>query len=137
MLKLSAVLVCVYASFIIHASEEKIRGVLEKTAKGDACAQLTDALNEIYYVSKSDAAEKMIAEYVGKNVKVQLTGTIENKPNEPYGYINLKEVAPFVAKLPPAPPPPPVTEKKEEPKKEEPKKEEVKKDEPKKSDDKK
>lgn len=103
-------------SLAAQAGEEKIRGVLEKTVKLDACAQMTDALNEMYYVAKTDAAEKMVAEYVGKNQKVVLIGTIESKPNESVPFINLKSVELYTPKLPPAPlpPAPPVTEKKEE-----------------------
>ena len=56
---------------------EKIRGVLEKTVKPGACAQITDALSEIYYVVKSDEAEKAIEKYVGKNEKVEISGTVE------------------------------------------------------------
>ena len=55
--------------------EERIRGVLEKTAKEGALAQITDALKEIYYVSKSDAAEKLCKDLIGK--RVVLTGTVE------------------------------------------------------------
>jgi len=117
----TAIVVCVMAFGYVRAGEEKIRGVLEKTAKPEACAQISDALNELYYVAKSDAAEKMIAGYVGKNQRVVLSGTIESKPNESVPYINLKTVEPYAPKLPPAPPPPPppppAAEKKDEPKK--------------------
>jgi len=129
----------------LHAGEEKIRGMLEKTAKPDSSAQITDALNDIYYLEKNDATEKLVAGFIGKNQKVVVTGTVESKPNDTHFFINVKAVEAFTPKLPPAPPPPPpppppAAEKKDEPKpeakKDEPKPE-VKKDEPKKDEPKK
>lgn len=89
----------------VFAAEEKIRGLLEKTVKAGASAQITDALNETYYITKSEEAEKMIAEYVGKNVKVVVTGTVDSKEGDPAFYFTLKSVEPYVVKLPPAPAP--------------------------------
>src|SRR5947207_3099301 len=129
-------------AFVARAGEERIRGMLEKTDKAEACAQIKDALNELYYVTKSDAAEKMVANFVGKSQRVVLTGTVENKSNESVPYINLKTVEPYAPKLPPAPPPPappplpPAAEKKEEPKKPDEPKAGEKKPEEKKSDEK-
>jgi len=134
----AAVAVCVLTiCFASRGAEEKIRGLLEKTAKPDACAQITDALNEMYYVAKTDATEKMVANFVGKNQKVVVTGTIETKPNESVPFINVKGVEAYAPKMPPAPPPPaaPVVEKKDEKKDDKTAAEtkpEVKKDEPKK-----
>ena len=116
-----AVVLC----FASPGAEEKVRGLLEKTAKPDACAQIVDALNEQYYLEKADATEKMIASFIGKNQKVVVTGTIAAKPNESIPFISVKSVEAYTPKMPPAPPPV-VPEKKEEPtpevKKEEPKK---------------
>ncbi len=86
-----------------RAAEEKIRGVLEKTTKAGACAQITDALAEIYYISKTDESEKAIAEYVGKNVKVVISGTVEAKEGDPSYFFALKTVEKYAPKLPPAP----------------------------------
>ncbi len=120
--RVAAVAVSVFAIGIIsHASEEKVRGLLEKTVKPDACAQITDALNEMYYVVKTDAAEKMVANYVGKNQKVVVTGAIETRPNETVPFVTVTAVEVFNPKMPPAPP---VAEKKDE--KTESKKEETK-----------
>jgi hypothetical protein len=91
--------------FSVNAAEEKIRGVLEKTAKAGACAQITDALSDVYYVTKTDQAEKAVADYVGKNVKVVVTGTAENREGDPANYLVLKAVEPYTPKMPPAPPP--------------------------------
>lgn len=85
------------------AAEEKIRGVLEKTVKPGACAQITDALAEVYFITKSDEAEKLVATYVGKNEKVVVTGTVEQKENDPAFYFTLKTVEPYAPKMPPAP----------------------------------
>ena len=126
MMKVLAVVVCAAAiSFGVRAGEEKIRGLLEKTVKPDACAQITDALNEMYYVAKTDATEKMVAEFLGKNQKVVVTGTVESKPNESVPFINAKTVEAYAPKLPAAPvaPPAPV-EKKDEKKSDEKKPEE-------------
>ncbi len=124
---LAVAVLALSVSVVARAGEEKIRGMLEKTTKPEACGQIADALNEIYYVTKSDAAEKMIADFVGKKQKVVLTGTIETKPNESVPFINLKSVELFTPKLPAAPPPPaaPVSDKKDE--KNEDKKDDVKK----------
>ena len=73
-------------------AEERIRGVLEKTARPDACAQITDVLDETYYVNKSDATERMIAKFLGRNIPVVVTGTVENKPGTQGLYFNLKSV---------------------------------------------
>ena len=128
------------AGLVAQAGEERIRGMLEKTEKAEACAQIKDALNELYYVTKSDAAEKMVANFVGKSQRVVVTGTVESKPNESVPYINLKTVEPYNPKLPPAPPPPPpppappAAEKKDEPKKPDDAKVEIKKPDEKKPD---
>ncbi|MCW8129049.1 MAG: hypothetical protein KIS92_01575 [Planctomycetota bacterium] len=84
-----------------HGVEERIRGVLEKTARPDACAQIKDALNETYYISKSEPAEKMIAELMGK--RVLITGIVEQHPGDPAYYFVLKKAEPYAAKLPAAP----------------------------------
>ena len=85
-----------------NAAEEKIRGVLEKTEKPGACAQITDALSDIYYLTKTDETEKLITDYVGKNIKVVITGVVETKEGEPVYYFNLKSIEKYVSKLPPA-----------------------------------
>ena len=100
-LMIAALVLGVSAS--LFAGEEKIRGVLEKTTKPGACAQITDALSEIYYVTKSDEAEKMIATFVGKNEKVVITGTVEQKEGDPAYYFTLKSVEAYATKLPPVP----------------------------------
>src|SRR5690349_87069 len=86
------------AAFSTQAAEEKIRGILEKTARPNACAQITDALNDVYYITKSDEAEKAVANFVGKNVKVVITGTVEAKEGDPANYFNLKSVEPYAPK---------------------------------------
>jgi CO dehydrogenase/acetyl-CoA synthase gamma subunit (corrinoid Fe-S protein) len=90
----------------VGAGEEKIRGVLEKTSRPGACAQITDALSETYYVNKTDQAEKLVAEYVGKNIKVVISGIVEQKENDPAYYFALKSVEKYTPKLPLPPPPP-------------------------------
>jgi hypothetical protein len=113
------VLTLVGISTGVLAAEEKIRGVLEKTVRAGACAQITDALAETYYITKSDEAEKMIAEYVGKNVKVVITGTVESKEGDPAFYFTLKSVEPYTPKMPTADPKatPPAPDAKKEDKK--------------------
>jgi hypothetical protein len=97
---LVALLLC--ASIKIGAAEEKIRGVLEKTTKGGACAQITDALNDVYYVSKSDESEKAVADFVGKNIRVLITGTVEQKEGDTAFFFNLKSVQKYEPKMPEA-----------------------------------
>ncbi|MCY3022883.1 MAG: hypothetical protein NTW87_28215 [Planctomycetota bacterium] len=105
------VLLCVVSASVC-AGEEKIRGLLEKTAKPEACAQITDALADVYYIKKTDEAEKAVAKYLGKNEKVVITGTVEAKEGDAAPFFNLKLVEPYVPKMPPAPPPPPAPEAK-------------------------
>jgi hypothetical protein len=93
----------------VFGAEEKIRGVLEKTVKPGACAQISDALAEIYYINKTDEAEKLVAPFVGKNEKVVVTGTVEQKEGDPAYYFTLKSVEAYAPKLPPAPAAAPAT----------------------------
>ena len=91
------------SAFTVASADEKIRGLLEKTVKAGACAQITDALNEIYYVSRTEESEKLVANFVGANVKVLVVGTVENKERE--YFLNLKSVEPYVPKAAKEPPP--------------------------------
>jgi len=68
--------------------EERIRGVLEKTAKPNACAQITDALNDIYYVVKTVESEKACAPLIGR--RVVLTGTVEERGEARVYYLTLR-----------------------------------------------
>jgi len=92
------------AAVTVHSAEEKIRGVLEKTAKPGACAQITDALSDIYYINKTDEAEKAVANFVGKTQKVVITGTVESKEGDSSLFFNLKSAEAYTPKMPPAPP---------------------------------
>lgn len=102
----------IFAGFVLvlvqraGAGEETIRGMLEKTSRPGACAQIADALAEVYYINKTDAAEKLIADYVGKNVRVVITGSVEQKENDPAYYFALKSVEKHTPKLPVASPQP-------------------------------
>ena len=98
-------LVVLLSPMLVRAAEDKIRGVLEKTTKAGACAQITDAVSDTYYIVKSDEAEKLIADFVGKNVRVVITGAVEEKKDDPAFYFNLKAIEKYEPKLPPPPPP--------------------------------
>lgn len=89
-----------------RAAEEKIRGVLEKTAKPGACAQITDALSDVYYITKTDEAEKAVAGFVGKTQKVVISGTVETKEGDAALFFSLKTAEAYTPKMPPAPPAP-------------------------------
>ena len=115
---LIALLLCSVRGF---TAEEKIRGVLEKTAKPGACAQITDALNDIYYITKTDESEKQVAAYAGKNIRVVIAGTVETREGDPSYFFNLKTLEEYKPKMPPAPPAPPPAASSTEEKKEEPK----------------
>lgn len=80
------------------AAEETIRGVLEKTVKPGACAQIKDALNEWYYITKTEEAEKLIAPFVGKNKRVVIVGHTEQREGDPAFYFSLKSAEEFVPK---------------------------------------
>lgn len=80
------------------AAEETIRGVLEKTVKPGACAQIKDALNEWYYVIKTEESEKLIAPFVGKNKRVVIVGITEQREGDPAYYFSLKSAEEFVPK---------------------------------------
>jgi hypothetical protein len=73
-----------------YCAEETIRGVLEKTVKAGACAQIRDSLGEIYYIVKNDDADKLVAPFAGKNIKVILIGTVEQREGDPEYLFNLK-----------------------------------------------
>lgn len=89
-----------------RSAEEKIRGILEKTTKAGACAQITDALSDVYYITKTDESEKAVANFVGKNQKVVITGTVEAKEGDLSLFFNLKGAEAYTPKMPPAPPAP-------------------------------
>jgi hypothetical protein len=93
-------IVLLLASISAHAAEERIIGVLEKTVKSGASAQITDALNEIYYINKSDDADKLVAEFAGKNIKVVITGTVESREGDPAYFLNLKTLETYKPKMP-------------------------------------
>lgn len=84
----------------LFAADETIRGVLEKTVKPGACAQIKDALNEWYFIIKTEESEKLIAPFVGKNKRVVIVGTQEQREGDPAYYFNLKSAEEYV------PPPP-------------------------------
>ena len=86
------------------AGEEKIRGLLEKTVQAGACAQITDALGDKYFIVKTDQAEKDTANYVGKAGPVVIAGTVETREGAPALYFNLKSVEPYTPKMPSPPP---------------------------------
>jgi len=87
-----------------HASavEERIRGVLEKTAKPNAIAQITDALKETYYIAKSENAEKLCKDLMGKRVVV--TGTVEQRPGDHDFILIVTKAEEYTPQLPTAPP---------------------------------
>lgn len=91
-------LACCCLTAVLNAAEERIRGVLEKTARTDACAQITDALNETYFIAKSDAAVKLCADLMGKRVVV--TGVVEQRPGDPAYYLLLKKAEAYQPRLP-------------------------------------
>jgi hypothetical protein len=98
-LVIAAIVLSIFSS---RGAEEKIRGILEKTVKPNACAQITDALNDVYYISKTDEAEKAVANFVGKNIKVVVIGSVDAKEGNPTNYLSLKSVEPYAPKTPPA-----------------------------------
>jgi hypothetical protein len=105
-MRMGLILALVCVAFSSRAAEEKIRGVLEKTAKPGACAQITDALSDVYYINKTDEAEKAVASFVGKTQKVVITGTVETKEGDASLFFNLKSAEAYTPKMPPAPPAP-------------------------------
>lgn len=78
--------------------EERIRGVLEKTAKPNACAQITDALNDVYYVVKTVESEKACAPLIGR--RVVLTGTVEERGEAQVYFLTLKRAELYQPKQP-------------------------------------
>lgn len=70
---------------------EHLRGVLEKTMRADASAQITDSLGDTYYVAKTEATEKRIVNFVGKPKKVVVTGLVEARANGSL-YFQLKTI---------------------------------------------
>ena len=90
-------------TFQAYALEETIRGVLEKSVKPGANAQIKDALGEYYYVIKTDESEKLIAPFAGKNKKVVVVGTAEQREGDPVFYFNLKSIEEYIPKTTGAP----------------------------------
>jgi len=99
---LHAMLLGLALTAVAQGAEETLRGVLEQTTRHGACAQLTDALGETYYIVKTDETEKMIAPYVGKNRPVKVVGTAENRDGEIHIYFNAKRVEAVAKKEEPA-----------------------------------
>ncbi len=83
-----AALLLVFFGARAEGVEERIRGVLEKTARPNACAQITDALNDIYYVVKTVASEKSCAPLIGR--RVVLSGTVEERGEARVYFLTLK-----------------------------------------------
>ena len=120
----AALLLLVLAGWRTHAVEERIRGVLEKTANPNASAQITDALNDVYFVIKTVESEKACAPLIGQ--RVVLTGTVEERADDRQLYLTLKHAEAYQPKQPekpddapkstplqpPAPTPPPGDAKK-------------------------
>ncbi len=77
------------------AVEERIIGVLEKTAKSGACAQITDVLKETYYVAKSSQAERLCKPLIGK--KVVVAGVVEERNGDPSYYFKLRNARAYSA----------------------------------------
>jgi hypothetical protein len=71
---------------------------LEKTAKPNACAQITDALNDVYYVVKTVASEKACAPLIGR--RVVLTGTVEERGEARVYFLTLKRAEVYQPKKP-------------------------------------
>jgi hypothetical protein len=119
----AAMLWLLLAGFSVRGVEERIRGVLEKTANPNACAQITDALNDIYFVVRTVESEKACGPLIGQ--RVVLTGTVEERTEDRLLYLTLKQAEVYQAKqaekpadtptstpLPPAAPTPPSGETK-------------------------
>ena len=81
------------AGAVTHAVEEHLRGTLEHTAKVGACAQMTDALKETYYVLNTPEAQKACADLFGK--KALLTGVVEQRVGDQDYYIKLIKLEPW------------------------------------------
>lgn len=94
-------LACFLPSARAAAGEERLRGVLEPTAHPDACAQLTDALRDTYYIPRTPEAERLCKQALGR--RVLLVGTVEERPGDAALYFWLKELR--VLEPPPAAPP--------------------------------
>jgi len=115
-LRAVALLLSLLAAGSSGAFEERIRGILEKTANPHASAQIVDALNDVYYVVKTVESEKICAPLIGQ--RVVLTGTVEERPDDRLLYLTLKQAEPYRPKQPdkpadapastPLPPPAPV-----------------------------
>lgn len=110
----------------VDAAEERIRGILENTANPGACAQITDALNDVYYVVKTVESEKACAPLIGQ--RVVLTGTVEERVDDRLLYLTLKKAEVYQSRQPETPadaststpipspaPVPPADEKKTDP----------------------
>ncbi len=87
-----------FLTLSLQAADEHIWGVLEKTVKPGACAQIQDTLGDTYYILRSDEAERVIAPYLGKSIRVQIVGNSEIKDGDTARYFVLKSVTPIPAK---------------------------------------
>jgi hypothetical protein len=86
---------------LAQGTEERIRGVLEKTANPNASAQITDALNDVYYVVKTIESEKACNSLIGQ--RVVLTGTVEERADDRLLYLTLKQAEVYQPKQPEKP----------------------------------
>ncbi|MBE7464520.1 MAG: hypothetical protein HS116_13660 [Planctomycetes bacterium] len=87
----------------VGAVEERMLGTLEKTAKPGACAQITDALSEIYYIIKTPESERACRELMGH--KVALVGVVEKRAGDDDYYFSLKSVEAYRLENEREPPP--------------------------------
>ena len=76
-----------------QATEEHLRGVLEKTVKPGACAQITDALRETYFINNTPDAQKITQDMLGK--RVMLTGIVEQHAGDPDYFFKLNKAEPL------------------------------------------
>lgn len=96
------------AAWSAGPAEERIRGTLEKTARPGACAQITDALKETYFLSHSAEAQKACADLFGR--KVLVTGVVDVRPGTEDYYFTVAKIVPLdgspvpVSRPPAAPP---------------------------------
>lgn len=80
-------------------SEETLYGILEKTAHENACAQIADALGDVYYIMRTPEAVESCKAWYGKTVV--LIGIVERQVNSTILLFRLKTVQAWTPKPPP------------------------------------
>jgi FKBP-type peptidyl-prolyl cis-trans isomerase FklB len=86
------------------ATDVTVVGTLEKTDRPGACAQLTDAASDVYYITQTGAAAALLAPFIDNKIKAALTGEVKTQEGAPpLRFLEVKKAEKYESKMPPPP----------------------------------